>query len=234
MPFDLDAFARTPITWKNAARIQPWRHPEAEFWAQLVDEGDLPGLLAILRLTEPEMLRSMGAVEKLDGRGWMRGEGTGWVMPAFTWGGPGRFNDGSFGCFYAAKDLETAVAETVHHQEKFLRSTNQRSVEVGMRILRADLDVDFLVLLEEDPDPPELYHRDDYTTSQAFGATVRAAGLPGIAYHSVRRKGGRCVALYHPDDVVRCVSAEALAYIWDGTRIHSVEKRSPLDWRDPQ
>lgn len=233
MPFDLGTYPRTQITWEGAVRIQPWRYPEAEIWAELADEDDLPGLLAILRMTEPELFRGMGAVKRLDGLEWMRGEGAGRVMPALTWGGPGRFNDASFGCFYAAGTLETAVAETVYHQEKFLRSTNEPSVELRMRALRADLRSGVLIELGEAPDPPALYHPDDYGTSQAFGRAVRAAELPGIAFWSVRRTGGRCVALYPPADVERCVSAEALAYLWDGTRIRSVEMRSPLDWLDP-
>ena len=232
MRFDLDRHPRTRITWDDAVRIQPWRHAEAEIWAELADEDDLPGLLTILRMTEPEMFGQLGAVERLDGLEWMRGEGAGWAMPAFTWGGPGRFNDASFGCFYAARELETAVAETVHHQEEFLRSTEEPSLELRMRVLRADLRVDSVVRLGDAPDPPELYHPDDYATSRAFGAAVRAAGLPGIAYRSVRREGGRCVALYQPSGVVRCVPAEALAYLWDGERIRTVETRSPLAWRD--
>lgn len=233
MRFDLDRYPRTQIAWVDAARIQPWRHPEAEIWAELAGEDDLPGLLAVLQMTEPEMFSLMGAVERLDGLDWMRGEGAGWVMPAFTWGGPGRFNDASFGCFYAARELETAVAETVHHQERFLRSTNEPSVEVRMRVLHADLRSNPMVRLGETPDPPELYHPDDYRTPQTFGATVRAAGLPGIAYQSVRRRGGLCAALYQPTTVERCVSGEALAYLWDGARIHSVETRTSLDWLDP-
>jgi RES domain-containing protein len=228
--FDLDRYPRTQIDWVDAARIQPWRCPEAEIWTEFASEDDLPGLLAVLQMTEPEMFSLMGAVERLDGLDWMRGEGAGWVMPAFTWGGPGRFNDASFGCFYAARELETAVAETVHHQERFLRSTSEPSVEVRMRVLRADLRSGHLVELGESPDPPELYHPDNYSTSQAFGATVRAAGVPGIVYQSARRRGGLCAAIYQPAVVERCVSAEALAYLWDGVRIHRVETRSPLEW----
>lgn len=75
-----------------------------------------------------------------------------------------------------------------------------------------------------------MYHPDNYSTSQAFGTTVRAAGVPGVTYQSVRRRGGRFAAIYQPAVVERCVSAEVLAYLWDGARIHRVEMRSPLEW----
>src|SRR3546814_18435600 len=33
---------------------------------------------------------------------------------------PGRFNDGSFGAYYAADNFETAIAEVTHHQAQRL------------------------------------------------------------------------------------------------------------------
>lgn len=233
MDFDLEAYGRAPVAWDGAVRIQPWRHAEHALWSQLVSGDDLPGILALLQLTEPEMLRGLGELSRLDGLDWMRGEGAGWVLPAFTWGGPARFNDATFGCFYAAGELETAIAETVYHQERFLRSTEEPALELHVRVLRAELDAASVVHLEDDPDPPALYDPEDYGVSQAFGAVVRASRERGIAYRSVRREGGRCVVLFHPADVVRCVSAEALAYLWDGSSIHRVERREPVEWRGP-
>ena len=232
MPSDLGSHLRTALSWTDAARIQPWRFAEAEIWDELAGEDDLPGVLAILRMTEPDVYGLLGVLERLEGVPWMRGEGAGWVMPAFTWGGPGRFSDGSFGCFYVARELETAVAETVHHQERFLRATAQAEVEVRMRVLRADVRADDVVALAAEPRPPALNDSEDHEASRAFGASVRAAGIQGISYHSRRREGGRCAALYNPECVLRCVSAEALAYLWDGVRVR-VEIRSPLDWESP-
>lgn len=231
MDFDLDAYERIGITWDGAARVQPWRHAEHHLWTQLVSHDDLPGTLAILQFTEPEMLQGLGSLSRLDGLEWMRGEGAGWVLPAFTWGGPARFNDATFGCFYAAEELETAIAETVYHQERFLRSTREPALELRMRVLRANLNAAYLIHLGEDPHPPALYDGEDYSASQAFGAAARGARERGIAYQSVRRTGGRCVALFYPADVVRCVSTEVLAYLWDGASIHRVERREPIDWR---
>ena len=35
-----------------------------------------------------------------------------------------RFSDGTFGVYFAAAELETAIAETVHHFEIFARDSN--------------------------------------------------------------------------------------------------------------
>jgi hypothetical protein len=230
VPSDLQAYERTGVTWQDAVRIQPWRYPEITIWSDLVDEDDLPGLLSLLQMTEPEVYRSLGALDRLTALDRTDGEGIGWVMPAFTFGGPGRFNDESFGCFYAARELETAVAETVFHQEQLLRATREPPIEMRMRVLHAALRADPCLQLGESPSPPALYHPTDYSVSQLFGATVRQAALRGIAFHSVRRAGGHCAALFHPADVTRCESVESLAYLWNGSAIESVEERSPIDW----
>lgn len=230
MLFDLDAYERTGIRWPDAVRIQPWRYSEVALWRDLADEDDLPGLLSLLQMTEPDAYLSLGALDRLTGLDWLLGEGAGWVMPAFTFGGPGRFNDESFACIYAARDRETAIAETVYHQEQLLRATREPPVEMRMRLLRADLRANPCLRLREAPDPPELYHPADYSISQAFGAEVRRSGLRGIAFRSVRRRKGQCAALFHPADVVRCESVESLAYLWNGERIESVEARTPIDW----
>ena len=50
------------------------------------------------------------------------------VMAAFTHLNPGgsRFSDGSYGVYYAAHSLETAIAEVSHHRAIFLRRTASR------------------------------------------------------------------------------------------------------------
>jgi RES domain-containing protein len=227
--FDLESHSREPVRWSDATRVQPWRHPESEIWTRLVEEVDLLAALALLRLTEPDLYLGLGHVERVKGTVPMRGEGVGWVIPAYTWGGAGRFNSDAFGCFYAAPELETSVAETVHHLERFLCATDQPPVELRMRVLRADIDAPDVISLLDVPHTDPRYHSDDYTASQAFGARVYAAGIDGILSVSVRRPSHSCLALYRPSAVLRCSSAEALAYLWDGRHI-TAERRTPIEW----
>lgn len=230
MPSDLEGHdRRTPVAWRDAARIQPWRHPEVRIWSRLADVPDVSAALSLLRLTEPDLYLGLGRVERLDPGTLMRGEGAGWVMPAYAWGGPGRFNSEGFGCFYAAREIETAIAESVHRQERFLHDTKQSPLELRMRVLRAEIDSPETVSLMEVPRTDPRYDPEDHTASRAFGAQVRAAGLDGILYASVRRPPFPCVALYRPSALVSCTSSEALAYLWDGNRIHA-EHRAPIDW----
>ena len=50
------------------------------------------------------------------------------VMAAFTHLNPegSRFSDGTYGVYYAAHSLETAIAEVSHHRAVFLRRTTSR------------------------------------------------------------------------------------------------------------
>src|SRR3546814_18311454 len=70
------------------------------------------------------------------------GPGTSAIMAAFTHLNPdgSRFCDGSFGLFYAASTIETAVAETRHHRTRFMAYTHEPAQELDMRVYAVDLD----------------------------------------------------------------------------------------------
>ena len=65
------------------------------------------------------------------------GPGASYVMAAFTHINPkgSRFGDGSFGVYYAAAALETAIAETVFHFEAFARDSADPPRSEDMRVL---------------------------------------------------------------------------------------------------
>jgi RES domain-containing protein len=226
---DAASWPRRPLSWTDAVRIQPWRHPETTIWADLADSEDVPGLLAILALTEPSVLRSLGDLDRVSGAELMRGPGAGWAMPAFTWGGAGRFNPPGTACFYAARERPTAIAETVHHQERFLRATAEPPIELRMRVLHATLATALALDLVGHLPPAGVLDPEDYTRSHVFGAAARIAGADAITYPSVRAEG-QCAAVFQPRVIQRCASTAPLTYLWDGRRISAVEERTLVDW----
>lgn len=229
MPSDLSEYPHASRHWPTAARILPAQYPEETVWRALVAEEDLPGALALLARVDPAMYASMGAPDRLVGLDRMNDEGAGWVAPAFAWGGPGRFNGTAFGAFYAAEQVETAIAETVYHQARALRDEAAAPIDIRMRCLRADIQADELVDLTEVPGSDPLYDSTDYTASQAFGAYARAAERTGILFTSVRRPAFLCMALLQPSPILRCEDAGFYIYHWGGTTI-SVERRSEVTW----
>jgi RES domain-containing protein len=229
VPSDPARYPGASCHWPGAARILPAQYSEQTIWSALVEEEDLPGALALLRRVDPSMFADLGSLDRLANLEPMHGAGAGWVMPAFTWGGPGRFNSTTFIAFYAAEKIETAIAETVYHQARALRDENADPIDIQMRALRADIHASDFVDLTGVPDSDPLYHPTDYTASQAFGADARAADRNGILFTSVRRPGYSCMAVFQPSQIRRCEDAGTYVYRWDGKRV-TVEQRTRITW----
>ena len=157
------------------------------------------------------------------------GPGTTVIMAAFTHLNPhgSRFSDGTDGVFYAANDLDTAIAETKYHRERFLNATAQEHMELDMRVYMVDLDArDLHDLRGQKAAHPLVYHNDNYAAGQHLARTLRQAGSNGIAYDSVRRTGGECVAVFRPPLLSNARQERHLCYVWNGLQIVTVyEKR---------
>ena len=89
----------------------------------------------------------------------------------------GRFTDSTFGAFYAARSLGTAIAETRYHREVFLRATQEAPIELTMRSYCADVGAKFHDLRGQRAQLPAIYDPDSYVTSQVLGRELRDRGL---------------------------------------------------------
>ena len=69
---------------------------------------------------------------------------------------------------------------------------------------------------------PDIYDPASYAASQKLGRLLRGAGSNGIAFDSVRRNGGQCVALFRPRLVQNVRQGVHLRYAWDGNAISEV------------
>jgi hypothetical protein len=225
---ELRRIPTTPLHWRPCFRIIPSRFPPIQLFAKVADPEDLEAVFAIEALTNGRLRQEVGELSLVPPEDRVSGPGSSYVMAAFTHPSPlgGRFTDGTFGAYYAARDRETAVAETVYHRERFLREMQAPPAEVDMRVLRATLQAVVHDLRGAGKAFPGIYHPADYAASQQLARELRAAGSWGVAYDSVRRPGGECVAAFRPPALSTCKQAEHLGYIWDGERIATVyEKR---------
>ncbi|MFT3906706.1 MAG: RES family NAD+ phosphorylase [Steroidobacteraceae bacterium] len=213
--------AQRRIRWQHAYRLIPSRFPTISPWERIADAADYELLAGIEGLTNPRLREELGALSLIPKQRRVSGPGTTPIMAAFTHLNPegSRFSDGSFGVFYASRELDTAIRETVYHRERFLQRTAEPAGAVQMRCYHTHFDVKLHDLrggfrAQHDPD--------DYTASQQLALRLRAAGSDGLVYDSVRRKDGQCAALFWPDCVAPCTQAGHYAYHWDGTRIAQV------------
>jgi hypothetical protein len=133
-----------------------------------------------------------------------------------------RFTDGHYGAYYAAESIDTAIAETRFHRENFLRATSQPSIELEMRCYLADIACDLHDLRARRTELPDIYDPASYTASQKLGRELRDGGSNGIAFDSVRRNGGECVAIFRPRLVQNVRQSVHLRYAWDGYAISEV------------
>lgn len=209
------------LRWTRAYRIVPSRFPPVGVFDRIADPADLEALFEIEALTNPRVRSELDALRSVPPERRISGSGTTPVMAAFTHLNPegSRFSDGSWGVFYAAHSVATAVEETVHHRERFLRATAEPPMDVQMRCYRTGVSGRLHDLrggwsAAHDPS--------SYAASQALARDLRANASNGFVYDSVRDPGGECVALFYPDLAAPCIQAQHLIYRWNGESIAAV------------
>jgi RES domain len=224
------------VSWRPSYRLIPSRYPTVGLYDAIADPADLDVVFAIEALANPRIRDELGELTLVAKEERISGPGATPVMAAFTHLNPegSRFSDGSYGVYYAAHSLETAIAEVSHHRAVFLRRTDEPALDVDMRLITASVEAELHDLLERDAalDAPNPFaaalDADDYGPSQSLGRRLRAADSWGIRYPSVRHAGGECVGILRPRALRHAKAAAHLALHWDGTRItHWYEKRSP-------
>jgi len=213
-------------------RIIATRYPPVDFFERHVPPELMGPLWALEAPTNPRLMQESGQLDRVRPEDRLSGPGASIVMAPFTHiGFPSRFSDGSFGVYYGARSLETAIRETVHHRQILARDAGLGPDEFSMRVwggtLRKTLhDLrgrEYVDLHDPAPRP------EDHPQAQAFGSTLRQRDSWGIIYRSVRHQGGQCVAVLRPPAVSLPTQGALLVYAWDGERItHVYEKSEPI------
>jgi hypothetical protein len=143
-------------------------------------------------------------------------------MASFTHLNPrgSRFSNGSYGVYYAAGELETAIAETVFHFEQFARDSADPLRMEDMRVLVGPVDSDFEDI-DATPEPlrSQLLDPTSYAASQPHAQRLRDGGALGVVYPSVRRVGGVCIGAFKPRAVGLPHLERRLKYRWSGVRV---------------
>jgi len=216
------------IDWR-AFRIVPSRFPPVGPWDRIAVPGDFDALAEIEGLTNPRIREELGALATVPRDRWVSGPGTTPVMAAFTHLNPegSRFSDGTYGVFYAAREIETAIRETVYHRERFLARTKEPPQRLQMRCYVTSISRLFHDIRGAQP---ALHDPGSYAASQLFARKLRTANSNGIVYDSVRKAGGQCVAAFWPDCVGACTQRRHHEYHWDGAAISQVIEMKVVDF----
>lgn len=215
------------LDWDHQYRIVSSEFPPINFFETLVDPELMEELFYLEGLTNDRLRDEAGNIALVNPEDRVSGPGSSPVMAAFTHiGAESRFSDGSFGVYYGAKSMETAIEETKFHRARFLSYTREDAGEIHMRVYVGEVakpmhDVRGL-------EHANLHDPDDWRSSQAFGLEMRAVSSWGLAYRSVRDPGGECIAVLRPPAVTIPRQGPHLSYVWDGAQIVGVYEKTRI------
>jgi hypothetical protein len=208
------------VDWPQAWRIIASRYPPIRLFERLTDDPAVwDALVALEQLTNPRVRDEIGDISLVPPEERVSGPGASWVMAAFTHVNPkgSRFSDGSYGVYYAAAALDTAIAETVFHFEDFARDSADPPRSEDFRVLVGAVAETFEdVTALPAAQCAAVLDPVSYMASRAYAQRIRAAGANGVAYPSVRHSGGRCVGAFRPRAVGIPRQERHLKYRWNG------------------
>lgn len=185
---------RSHVQWTKTYRIIRSIYPPIDLFEDIADPRDWEALVSVEAKTNPRIRFEAGDLGKVPTNRRVSGIGASYVMAPFdhcSTTRPGRFTDGGYGIYYAGESEEVAVAETIHHHQKFMSSTLQAPGWTSdFRVLVGSVER----ALDDVNAVPHVLHPHDYTASHFEGRELRAGGSDGLVWSSVRMPGQRCIA----------------------------------------
>jgi hypothetical protein len=209
--------------WPQAWRIIASRYPPIHLFERVSENPAVwDALIALESATNPRLRDEIGEISMVPPERRISGPNASWVMASFTHINPrgSRFSDGTWGVYYAANRIETAIAETVYHFGQFAGDARDPPRREDMRVQVAAIanmfhDVETLPRAKR----AAVLDPDSYDAGRALSLTLREAGSNGLSYPSVRDAAGRCIAAFWPDVVGIPIQERHLQYEWDGEKV---------------
>ena len=219
-------------------RLVPSRFPPVGVFDRVASPADAIAAMELESLTNDRVRIALERSAVLPEGEWVVGvPGATIVMAAFLHAAPGggRFNASQLGAWYCARDLQTAIRETIHHHSRRLAASDLGfDATITMRELVTTLDARLVDLRGRHVQQPALYHPDDYTVAQQFGEACRARGDIGIVWTSVRRSTGECVVIYRPRALLPVTQGRHLEYRWHGRPEPEVLQLESIGGTEPE
>ena len=226
------------VSWSETWRIIASRYPPINLFERVsTNPAVWDALIELEELTNPRLRDEIGAIHLVSPARRVSGPNASWVMAPFTHINVlgSRFSDGTYGVYYAAQHLETAIRETVHHFARFAADLDDPPRREDMRVLLGSVNraLDDISTLS-DTSKIAILDKNSYAASRPFGSMRRSGGSDGLIYPSVRHYGGQCIAAFWPDVVSIPIQERHLKYEWDGAKVSryfdfKLESWFPLD-----
>lgn len=205
------------LRWTPGYRIIRTIYPPVDLFEDIADPADWELLVSAEAKLNPRIRDEAGNLALVPPHRRISGPGASIAMGAFTHVSldrPSRFSDGSYGVWYCGDRAEVALAETAYHFQRFMRATHEPPADADFRLLTCAVSGSVEV------SPAACLAPDDWGPGQIFGQQVRAKGVDGILYDSVRYPAGQAAALFWPNSLdLPIIQNQQFRYRWDGDRM---------------
>ncbi len=203
-------------------RLIPSRFPPVMLFDWADSPEELEHIAQLEGLSNDRLKAEYGEIGLVVAGDWIGGSGATPLMASFTHPGVSRFSDGTYGVYYTADSLQTAIAETRYHREVFLSASNEPPCLIQMREYTTHV-VKPLVDIRQNTNL-DLIDPNSYKQSQEFGFQLKRDNEWGVLYPSVRLKNAICVAAFRPPALTVPRQGCHLEYVWDGEKIADIRK----------
>jgi hypothetical protein len=226
----IDGFPVILTTVERAVRLVSTARLRPPVLSGLVGDDELDTLAEIEGATSERLLRQRRGGAGINPMEFVLGApGHTFINAAFAYARPrglNRFNGPNRGAWYAAFEVETAIAEVSFHLTRELDNIGVYETTVDYAELFASFAGEFLDLRNLPGPQPECLNPDidvGYPHGNAVADAARTKGLNGIIYPSVRRKGGTCLVALIPHAVQSVAQGRVIRLVWKGKREPEVE-----------
>lgn len=208
----------TGVTWTRTCRLVPGRYPAVGVFDRIAGPEDLPELFELEGWTNDRLSAEVGLLHVIPQEEWIAGPMSSVVMAAFCHppAAGARFSDDTRGAWYAARTLDTALAESIHRRAREFAEIGVDDARVQMRLYHADVDAPFHDV--RGGSWPAALDPASHQAGQELGRRLFDAGASGVVYPSVRREGGECVVSFRPRLVTNVRVGGQFAFRWRGAR----------------
>jgi hypothetical protein len=214
------------IRWRAAPRLIASRYPTAGLFDRVASSSDVDAIIELEGWTNDRITGELGILNAVPRDEWVVGRPMDSViMAAYCHPSPGggRFTGEDRGAWYAARTIETALAESIYRRTQELREVGGFETRVQMRVYLADFSARFHDVRGPSPAGQRaafwnaLYDPADYSSSQQLGRQLLDSGSNGIVYRSVRHASGECLACFRPRLVRNVRAGGHYEYRWEGS-----------------
>ncbi|RYG08305.1 MAG: RES domain-containing protein, partial [Chitinophagaceae bacterium] len=181
---DVNTIPLTTFLNQTAYRLIPSKYPPRSLFDDVATHDEFEVLFAIQELTNPRIRNEVGNLNRVPAQDRPYGiRGCNYALGPFVHLNPAgsRFSNGEFGVYYAAEDVQTAIAETRHHQQNYFSAVvGLKFDRLTMRCLKTQFSATLRDIRGNEFKENEWYDKNKYIAAQLLGSSLKANNDSGI------------------------------------------------------